>query len=366
MLSAIFRVCCCLIVFCTVPSFAQSDSIVVSPKHSHRRNTDSTYIRKYPEYLAVAWNVAVPIMEIRLFPLQDATRRFYNYYKGNFTSSTGFSLGYKDVIVTLSFQASKNPKSTSKKGESSSLNYQARFHRNAIYFHGLYSRYTGFYDQNTLVNNNGQQVDSLRTVFIRPDIFYRQLMLTTTGNLTWKKYSFIGPRTFAERQIKSHAGILVRSTVGHMQLRGDSALVHGSQGRYFSSFNKIEKLNAFMIKMGPGVGANLVIFKRFYIATAFFVQANNVFYQYKSEDGIVTPILRSLAFFGEGNMGIGFNSQRFFMGVHASGTSNQVKLRDARLAVTVGTISLDMGYRFNCPRIIKKVWAKTMTRYFKL
>lgn len=342
---------------------AQTDT--VSGKGKEKEHPDSMYIRKYPDYLTIGLHTSAPIMEIRILPEEDSIGKFTNLYKGNYTSSLGFVFGYRGVNILAGFRTAPDPSSTVVKGQSSFKNFMVKVRWKAIYVTAYTSRYKGFYDNNT-PSNYGTLPDSNQQYLIRPDIFYRHWMLSVTGNLTWKKYSYSGPYTYSERQVKSKAGFLLRASGGHIQIKGDSSLVHGTQYAYFSTFNNIEKINAFMVKGGPGVGFTIVIFKRMYISATAFIQASTVFYQYTSDDGAVTRLNTSISSFGEGSLALGVNSKRLFMGIHLNGNSNRIKLTDAKLETSIGSLSLDIGYRFNCPKGLRNLWAKTMTKYLKL
>src|SRR6185369_13976448 len=111
----------------------------------------------------------------------------------------------------------------------------------------MYQRLKGFTDVN--LDNSADQ----RQYTKRPDVVNKEFKFEALFSPSWKKYSYIAPLTFTQRQIKSRIGFLFKAGFYYSQLSGDSSLIARNQLQYYDDFNNVKVIRALAIKLAPGI-----------------------------------------------------------------------------------------------------------------
>jgi hypothetical protein len=161
-----------------------------------------------------------------------------------------------------------------------------------------------------------------------------------------------------ERQIKTRLGFLMKASLSYSIFDSRSSLIDERQQPYFKDFQDIRAINSIVLKTGPGLGANIVVFKRIFFSLRVFLLANYSRYDYTFLNNRSSRWNNSVNVFGEGGASIGYNSKRFFASLNANGDVNEMQLKGAKVRTNYGAVSLDIGYRFNSPRFLDRGWEK--------
>jgi hypothetical protein len=138
------------------------------------------------------------------------------------------------------------------------------------------------------------------------------------------------------------------------------------QTRQFDSYNDISSIHALLLKAGPGIGVNIVIFKRFYFALNYFVMGNFIEYQYETQDGTHSSWRSNANLYTETTTGFGYNSKRLFAGVSFNGDINIMRVKGASIKTNFASVSMSLGYRFNAPHFLEKGWKDTSRKLKEL
>jgi hypothetical protein len=339
-----------------------SDSTVGQKKK--RPGLDTLYIRQYPDYLMLGLYSTTPIMSIQVNPLEDSLARYGSHFLGNFSNSLGLNFGYRSVGFRFAVRVPIDPSSVDQLGQTMYRLLSLKIRKMPFILSLDYRKYNGFYDDNSA--NHDSTITHAKPYHIRPDILFKSYSASMLLNFSWRKYSYTAPVTFNERQIKTRFGFLLNSNFNYIRYSADSSFVMPTQNPFFQDFMNVRSIDALILKVGPGVGMNLVVFKRLYFAMNVFFMGNALLYRYENESSAASRWRSNVNVFYEGSSAIGFNSERFYLGIRLSADNNLMRIKGANIRTNFGSASIDMGFRFNTPGFFRKAWDKTLTRYLKL
>lgn len=328
------------------------------------RRADTLYIRQYPEFLTLGIFTATPYMTIGMSPLEDSLSKFASAFEGNYSAALGFSFGYRALGFSYGVRLPLDPLEEDQMGKSSFKIFNVKIKKLPFIINLTYRRYNGFYDANTKEYDSTASAD--KPYSIRPDLTFRTYSGSSIINLSWRRYSYSAPINYSDRQIKTRFGFLMKGAVSYLQLFSDTSFISYYQSPYFPDFYKVKSIDAVVFKYGPGIGMNLVFFKRMYLSINLFLMGNNLIYRYTEEDDHLTSWKYNVNYFLEGALGLGYNSKRFYMGFRIGGDNNVMRIQGAEIQTNFGSASLDMGFRFNTPGFFRKAWNRTLTRYLRL
>ena len=314
---------------------------------------DTNYITSYPDLLTIGLYTATPIMQLTIKPVEKEQEKYKSDFRGNFSDQVGLTFAYKKISLQFGIKTPFGPGRNDDKGRTKSLGITVRVRKPNYILEAQYRRYLGYYD-----NNSPSYVPS-DTVSVRPDIQFNNVGVNGIYNFSWKKYSYNAPLTFNDRQLKSRIGLVSKVGINYMSISSsDSTLLSSVQASGFSEFDDIRAINAILLKAGPGVGLNLVVFKRFYLALNGFLMGNLIGYTYDVKDKERSPWGFNTNFYTETTFGFGYNSKRIFAGASFNGDINIMKIRSANIRTNFATIFITVGYRFNAPDFLKKNYKK--------
>ena len=322
-----------------------------------RTPVDSLYIKTYPNYLSVAAHGLLPKIYLDLNPIgakgknQDASSEF----RTNVNTILGFSGSYRFITAGFAVALGENP-------EKNSGYTHTRYHTATIKYNTAkyilqfrYMKVKGLTDVNQLNNQ-----DSTRKYINRPDLTMKEFHFEGIYNFSWKRYSYIAPIDFTQRQVKSRVGIMLKAGIYNNQLYGDSNILSVRQRAYFEAFNNIKKMIGYSVKLAPGLGANIVFMRQFYFSTSIFAPYNLYFNRLYNADNRLVKKEVSLQIVLDGTASLGYQSKRFYAGVRYQAESKGAKLHYISFTTVYSYIGLDVGYRFQAPHTVKKVYKKTM------
>jgi len=346
----LFFILICLF-YSSTPSKAQEESEKKPKKPSLA--ADTNYITSYPDLLTIGLYTASPIMQLTIKPLQKDMEKYRSDFRGNFSDQIGLTLAYKKISLQFGIKTPFGPGKSDDKGKTKTLGIIIRVRKPNYILEGQYRRYRGYYDNNT---PNYVPTD---TVAVRPDIQFNHLGVNGIYNFSWKKYSYNAPLTFNDRQLKSRIGLLAKAGINYMTISSnDSTLLSSVQASGFSAFDDVRAINALLLKAGPGLGVNIVVFKRFYLALSGFLMGNLVGYTYDVKDKDRSKWGLNANVYYESAIGFGYNSKRLFAGVNFNGDINTMRIRGASIRTNFATIFITAGYRFNTPKFLKTGYKK--------
>lgn len=327
------------------------------PHLKYKRNpADTSFIKTYPNYLSVAAHLLAPKIFINLVPrstsgVEDHSSKF----RTSIHTIVGISASYRFVSAGFAFALKSNPENNTGYTHTSYRTATIRYNGTKYILQFRYMKVKGLTDINKTNNT-----DSTQEYHTRPDILMKEFQFEGIYNFNWKKYSYIAPLDFTQRQVKSQLGFMVKSGIYFNQLSGDSNLLSVLQRPYFKGVDTISRLVGYSIKLAPGLGGTLVLHKKFYLATAVFIPYNLYLSRLYTLDGKLSRKETAIQVTLDGTCCIGYQSTRFYAGLRCQIESKQAKIKYFSYSSLYGYIGLDVGYRLDAPKVLKKFYKKTM------
>ncbi|MBC7450082.1 MAG: DUF4421 family protein [Cytophagales bacterium] len=323
---------------------------------------DSNFIVSYPQDITLGIYTASPLMQVVITPVSSELDKYRSDFRGNFSDQLGFLFSYRGISISAGFKTPFGKKSEPEKGRTVSTGITLKVKKPNYLITAEYRRYSGYYD------NNAPNYTALPdgSYYVRSDVQYKNIGVNGVYNFSWKKYSYNAPLTFNDRQLKSRIGFITKAGINYLTINSsDSTLLTETQTSQFTSFNSITSIHALLLKAGPGVGLNIVVFKRFYFAFNYFLMGNFIQYNYSTETAGTSVWYTNANIYTETALGFGYNSRRLFAGFSANGDINVMRIQGANVRTNFASVVMTLGYRFNSPAFFTKGWDKTVGRLKK-
>jgi len=345
-------------------AFAQKENVFLHPKKFYKKFfphlkikrdvPDSSYIMVYPNYLSVNAQVLSPTIQFDIAP-QKSNPAAATSFKTDIADIVGFSATYRFITAGFAVQLPSGMQTHSDHAKSYYRTATIKYNSRSKSFQFRYLRLKGLTDVNTSVNPDGSN-----NYIKRPDIVNKEFQFEWLYNPGWRKYSYSAPYTFSERQIKSRAGFLLNTGLFYRQLSGDSALIDKGKQEYFNEFEDITTIRTFSIRIAPGVGGTLVFLKRYYFSVAVFPSYDLYFYKYLTILDEKVKGSQTFAFVVDGKASVGYQSKRLYAGIRYETERSTASLSYIKTKDMSTYLGVEVGYRFNAPRVLKKVYKDTM------
>jgi len=323
-----------------------------------RNPPDSTYIKTYPNYLSVGMHVLSPAISVNWQPRQTAPGNYNasSKFRTNVSDIAGFSASYRFVSFGFAFLLKSGMNMHADYAPSRYRTATIKFSGSANTFQFKYIRIQGFTDI-----AQPDHLDPAPRLRQRRDMVNKEFQFEILHNFHWKKYSYIAPLTFAQRQIKSHAGFLLKAGVYYDQLSGDSTLINAHQKPYYDALDEARVLRSLSIRLAPGVGANLIFFKSIYVSLVGFASCDLYLYKYlknTNESGVMGK--QTFGWVLDGKASVGYHAKRLYAGVRFETERRAATLYNMESQKTYTYTGIELGYRFDAPGFVQKFYKKTM------
>jgi hypothetical protein len=348
-----------------VQVFAQNENVFLHPQKFYKKYMpnlrikkdlpDSTYIRLYPNYLSASVHLRSPSMKFEMTPRSGLPGGGVSF-RTSIADIVGANVSYRYISAGFAFVLNTGMQLNSTYERSRYRTATIKYNKGGFAFQYKYIRVKGLTDVYT---SSGRE--SSIEYIKRPDIVSKEFQFEGTLNPAWRKYSFMAPFTFSERQIKSFGGLLFKTGLYYSQMSGDSSLIHHSKLAYYrGELSSVNVIRSLSLRLAPGAGANVVIKERCYASLAVFPSWDIYFYKYLENPNQKVMGSQTLAFAFEGNASIGYQSKRLYAGVRYEIENNTVVLQGFNSKKIYASLGFEIGYRFNAPRVVKNVYKKTM------
>lgn len=315
---------------------------------------DSAYIKTYPNFLSVNMHVLSPAIRLKVRPRGDRPEGFdpSSSFRTNVADVIGFAASYRYISAGFAFLLNTGMNLRDDYARSHYRTATIKYSSAARSFQFKYIRIRGFTD----VHQAGNRERFVR----RPDMISKEYQFEGLHNFGWRKYSYIAPITFAQRQVKSRAGFLLKGGVYYHQLSGDSALLNTAQRSFYEDFADAKVMRTLSVRIAPGIGTNIVFMKCLYFSLAAFTSADLYFYKYLQDPSERRAAHTRLIFVLDSKMGLGYHSKRLYAGLRFDLEKRMGSLQDVAINNTYQYTGIELGFRFDAPTIVKKVYKKTM------
>jgi len=313
---------------------------------------DSAYIRIYPDYLSISAHVLSPAIGMDIGPGKTNANGALKF-RTSIGDILGFSATYRFVGAGFAFLL--NSPSQDDYAKSRYRTATIKYNSKAYSLQFKYLRFKGLTDIGRPAGT-----DPSIGFIKRPDIINKEFQFEGLYNPRWKKYSYLAPLTFSQRQIKSSTGFLLQSGVYYRQLSSESAFVDPRKAQYYGDFKDIKVIRTLSLRLAPGLGSNFVFFKRYYLSLVTFPSYDLYFYKYLHHPDEKVKGRQTFIFVLDGKASLGYNSERIYGGLLIEAERRSASLHEIDITTTYTYLGVEFGYRFNTPRIVKKIYRETM------
>ena len=160
--------------------------------------------------------------------------------------------------------------------------------------------------------------------------------------------------------MKSRAGFLLKTGVYYNQLSGDSALLSPPQRSSFKDFSDVTTIRSLSVRIAPGFGINKIFHRTIYFSVVGFASTDLFIYKYLTSREDKVSGTATAIFVLEGKASLGYQSRRLYAGVRYETEHRFNSLQRIGLNTSFNYAGIELGYRFDAPKIIKKVYKETM------
>ena len=315
---------------------------------------DSAYIKIYPDYLSVSAYVLSPKIGMDIGPGNTHSNGALKL-RTSIGDILGFSANYRFVGAGFAFLLNSGSPSQDNYAKSRYRTATIKYNSRSTSLQFKYLRFKGLTEI-----SRSPGLDPSNGYIKRPDIVNKEFQFEWLYNPRWKKYSYIAPLTFSQRQIKSSTGFLLQTGVYYNQLSSDSTLVDARKGQFYGDFKNVKVIKSLSIRLAPGLGNNFVFFKRYYLSIVAFPSYDLYFYKYLRDGDEKVKGRQTFIFVMEGKASLGYHSERIYGGLRIEAEKRSASLHEIDMHAMYTYFGVEIGYRFNTPRIVKKVYRETM------
>lgn len=321
-----------------------------------RDHPDSLYIKEYPNYLSVGAHVISPAIGVDIRKrTSEGDYDPSSKFRTSISDIIGFSVNYRYVGFGFGFLLRSGMNSHQDYSPSRYKTATIKYNRGPASLQFKYIRIRGFTDINQY---DGAVPNPMFTQ--REDIVSKEFQFEGLRNFRWNKYSYIAPLTFAQRQIKSSAGFMLKGGVYYHLLSGDSSLLSLRQQKFYNDMEGVTTIRSLSIRVAPGAGGTLVFLRRFYLSAAAFVSYDLYLYKYLSGSEDKVKGKHAFIFLFDNKISLGYHAERFYAGLRFETERRQGPLHNLDLRTAYSYTGVELGYRFDAPKFVKRFYKKTM------
>ena len=305
---------------------------------------DTSYVMRFPGRLGVALYQSKPSYEIKIRNKQtNPGAKDELDYKTQAKYITGIGLHYDKLSL---FAGVKTPgEADRRKGKTKSSQFNIAFTGSKLRIEGSARLYTGFYENNSPVNNPSftdtseyYQNSEMKTNSLKLKIFY-------FFNLK-KRFTYGAAYINNTRQLKSAGSFLLTSNLYQFGIKNNGPIIPPYLASIFVPYDSTDKFKVNGISIGIGYTHTFIICKRIFLnllfATSIEHQTLNLFENdvslYKSN----RTILSSYDF----RTSLGYNSDRFYFSFHTIIDGNVYTINDIEMENNFINAIFLIGYRF--------------------
>lgn len=267
---------------------------------------DSAYIEDHTEDLTVRLYGS---RKYTYYDIVDKRLKEEVLYRPNTSNNVGFGFNYKFLGINLGFKLPFINNDDDKYGKTKYLDLQSHIYlrKLVVDFYGQY--YKGYFLANRRFNS--------QAINLRPDMYNVDVGLNVQYVFNDKKFSYRAAYLQNEYQKKSAGSLIVGGEVFGWKMKGDSALIPSDLGvEGFFDNELFNKTTSISMAANIGYAYTLVIKKYFFITASLTgsLGANLTTLNYL--DGHKKRRELGWQLNNTVRLSAGYNSSRYFVGVH--------------------------------------------------
>ncbi len=346
-----------------IPCIAQKivvDSSLLDAPPSPPLTYDTNYIHRFGDVIAIEPWISAPTFSFRLEPKTDSLAVKGNDYQPHLRDVVGFDISYRAFTVSIGFKGRVVEEDNEVYGKTNYSIIKIRLNSKPFVYEFYHNTFNGFADYNTSSYDSSHPQST--PLIKRGDIRVQYTKLKAIYIFSRKKFSYGGAYSFTERQKKTRATALAVAHVYRMSTSADSTFFNYGQQGLFSKYDSLKHLRVYSIGLGPGFAATFVKKKWFFSIGAYIMGDLQYHSSHNTHNEIISQGWRA-ALFGDVFVSGGYNGNTFYAGFVARGDRNFVSLPNVNASTTFYNTVLSIGFRFNPPKIISKLYDASPLRY---
>lgn len=347
-----------------LPSLAQEivvDSSLLTSPPVKPLNYDTNYIHKFGDVMAIEPWISAPSFSFRLEPKSDSLTGKSNDYEPHLRDVTGFDISYRALTVSVGFKSRVIEGDNDIYGVTNYSIFKIRLNSKPFVYEFYHNTFNGFADYNTAGYDSSHP--SEKPYIKRGDIRLQYTKLKAIYIFSKKKFSYGAAYSFTERQKKTKATALAVAHVYRMRTNADSAFFNKGQEGLFSKYDSLKRLQVYSIGLGPGFAVTFVEKKWFFSIGAYVMGDLQYHTSHNTHDELISQGWRG-ALLGDIFVSLGYNNNKFYAGLVARGDRNMVSLPNVNATTSFYSTVLSVGFRFNPPKLIPKLYDASPLKYF--
>lgn len=327
---------------------------------------DTNYIEVFPPYLSISPYLSSSVANYRITSRMgagDTSSAGVLDYQPNLRAGYGFDVSYRNIDFSISFRQRIDPVTEKLYGSSkyTGLGFRLSASRHlALEF--SYKNIKGFSDINSPVYDSTLKPEA---PFInRTDLSMQYAKVRAIYQFNPHKYSYRASFSFSERQKRRKMGYFLHSHLYALRIHGDSSLFYPAIAEKFREFSSINEVNVYSLGISPGVGGTLTKGKWFATAV-LFLGVDAQYFNYTAQAYNRNYREFKIAPMVDFRLALGYNWKRFFCGFSTLADYNILNPSAFKISSTFSRTYLNLGYRFNAPKIVAKAYERFMPSYLQ-
>jgi len=250
------------------------------------------------------------------YDIVDRKRKQEVLYRPNTPFNLGFGVNYKFIGINLAFNLPFINKEE-KYGKTRGLDLQTHFYARKIVvdFYGQF--YKGYYISNSKGLLNGIATAEDGRPVLRPDIHNLTLGLGVQYIFNDKRFSYRAAYLQNDYQKKSAGSFIIGAEVFGVRMKGDSSIIPGNLAKDdFFDNRHFDRTGVISAAVNAGYAYTLVLNKHFFLTLSLTgsIGPNFTSLSLTPEDTKLKKI--GLQLNNTERISIGYNSSRYFAGIH--------------------------------------------------
>jgi len=322
---------------------------------------DTLFITEYHHKLIVKLFTGGPGYSLEFTPRlsPDST---YSSYESNTYGIIGTELAYKSFSLNLSTRAG-DLNDPDVYGKTKYTSFSARVNLHKISFEGSYKNFKGFADLNTRHYLKSSPDSS--PYIVRNDLKNKYFKLKASYQFSDKKFSQAAAFSFTERQRKSAATLFLMGNINRFYMDADSSFFPWPVRDYYKDLKSMTHLQVTGVGTALG-GAFTLVWKKFFFSGIVFWGAELQHQKYFLPENHGWHTSFRVAPLVDSRFSIGVNGNKAFIALVIKNDINNLQLTGfkSKTVYTMGT--LDVGFRFNAPKIVEKGYSRAQQLIHKV
>ncbi len=277
-------------------------------------------------------------------------------YQPNLRGGFGLGISYRIADFSIGFRQRLDPVTEELYGHSAYANLSFRLWMSRhLLGEFTYQAIRGFSNLNTPLYDTTTRYSEQTPYEHRWDIKVRYLKMRTVYQFNPNKFSYRSAFSFSERQKKTAGGFLMNISIYNQNTTADSAFLPDAIRPFYGDLAQVNGFQITGLSLGPGIGGTWTGGRWFLSSVMFLGFDAQVFDYYAPVSGRWISELRPAPMF-DFRLSFGYNAPRFFAGFQLWADANYLRPGPFKVNSVFVRNLLSVGYRFNSPKILNRVY----------